>query len=150
MINEGILEKFQISLEKYLSGLNDFRSITILNHKQSDLNSIVKNSLSEGLGISIAILPPKPVEIIPNAPGPVFKMITCEIKVIENLAMNETSYSAMYIAEKLMEHLHLWHPQINDWNEKLMLAENTPWDLSKDGHLNIISMHFETHCSLKG
>lgn len=149
MLSEGLLEKFQIHLEKYLSGLNDFRVTPILTYKQSDVDSILSNAVNSGIGVAILILPPSPVEIIPNVPGPVFKKITCEIQVIENLATNRTGCSATYIAEKIMQYLHLWRPQISDWNDKLILSEHAPWKVIQEENTNIISMCFETHCSLK-
>ncbi len=150
MINEGILEKFQIYLEKYLSGLNEFRSVPVLLYKQSDIDSILASEACNGLGVAIVILPPTPVDVITNVPGPVFQKIVCEIQVIENLATNHTGCTAIYIAEKIMQYLHFWRPQVTDWNEKLILSESTPWKVAKNENNNIINMRFETYCSLKG
>lgn len=149
MISEGILEKLQSCLEKYLNGINEFRPISIITHKPSDIESISGSALSGSLGLAILILPPTPDEIITNVPGPVFSKIRCEVQVIEDLAGNKTGCTAMYIAEKIMHYLHLWRPQLIDWNSKLMLRASKPYDSKRIGNNNVISVFFETHYSLK-
>jgi hypothetical protein len=149
MISGGLLEKFQIGLEKYLHGLNEFRSTPIITTKQSDIDAILRTSTGGGIGVVILVLPPTPVDVMPNTPGPVFRKIMCKIQVIENLATNRTGRSAIFIAEKIMQYLHLWRPQVADWNDELALSDDSPWKASQEGNTSVITMQFETHCSLK-
>lgn len=150
MITEGVLEKFQACLEKYLSGINEFRAVPIVMYKQSELQSVVTNALADGVGLSILIMPPTPVTVLMNIPNPVIAKLRCEVRVIEDLATNRTGQTAIYIAERVMHYLHLWYPCMADMSDKLMLSANTPWKATQTGSTNTISLFFETHCSLKG
>jgi hypothetical protein len=149
MISDGLLENFQVGLDKYLRGLNEFRNTPILTYKQSDIDSILRSAANGGTGVVVLILPPSPVDVIPNTAGPVFRKIVCKIQVVENLTTNQTGRSAIFIAEKIMQYLHLWRPQISDWNDELALSNDTPWKVTQEGNTNVITMQFETHCSLK-
>jgi hypothetical protein len=149
MIRGGLLESLQASLARYLLGLNDFRGVPIIPHRQSDIDSVVRSTIDASAGLAIIILPPAPVDVIPNAAGPVFRRITCEIRVVENLATNRTGRGAISVAEKVMQHLHLWRPEIFDWNDELALSSGAPWKSTQDGDSNTIAMQFETHYSLE-
>ena len=143
MINEGILEKFQNCLRDFLSGMHEFRSIPIMPYNPSELESILNGALGGGVGLTIVIMPPIPEEVIVNVPGPVFRRICCEVRVVENIASNRTGSSANYVAEKVMHYLHLWHPQLSDPNDCLVLSERTPWKSDQSGNNNAISLFFE-------
>ncbi|MDR0679730.1 MAG: hypothetical protein LBF42_01685 [Puniceicoccales bacterium] len=149
MVSDGLLEKFQSSVEKYLRELNDFRGTPILTYKQSDINSVVRSAINGGIGVAILILPPGPAEVVPNAAGPVFEKVICKIQVIENLATNKTGRSAIFIAEKIMQYLHLWQSKVSDWNEELTLSADHPWQTTQESDTNVITLQFETNCSLK-
>jgi hypothetical protein len=149
MISGGLLENFQVGLDKYLRSLGDFRDMPILVHGQSDIDSMLRSAAGSSVGIAILILPPSPVDIVPNTAGPVFRKIVCKIQVIENLATNQTGRSAIFVAEKIMQRLHLWRPQIFDWNDELILSDSDPWKVKQEGDANVITMQFETHCSLR-
>jgi hypothetical protein len=149
MISGGLLENFQSGLDKYLRGLGDFRDMPILIHRQSDIDSMLRSTAGRSAGIAILILPPSPADVIPNTAGPVFRKIVCKIQVIENLATNQTGRSAIFVAEKIMQHLHLWRPQISDWNDELTLSDSDPWKVTQEGDANVITMQFETHYSLR-
>jgi hypothetical protein len=149
MIGDGLLEKFQTNLEKYLRGLNEFRGVHILAHRQSDIGSVLRSTSDGALGVAIIILPPHPVSIVPNAPGPVFKKIACKVRIVENLATNKTGRSAISVAEKVMQYLHLWRPQVADWNDELVLSGDNPWQAALENDANVITLQFVTHCSLE-
>jgi hypothetical protein len=149
MVCDGLFEKFQNSLEKYLRELNEFRGTPILMHKQSDIDSVLHSAISGGVGGVILILPPIPVEVIPNTLGPMFKKIVGKIQVIENLATNRTGRSAIFIAEKVTQYLQLWRPQAADWNDELMLSTDNPWQTTREHDRTTITLQFEIHCSLK-
>jgi hypothetical protein len=102
-----------------------------------------------GAGVAILILPPYPAEVIPNTSGPVFKKIVCKIQVIENLATNRTGRSAIFVAEKVTQYLHLWRSRFVDWNDELVLSNENPWQTTLGNNANIITLQFVTHCSLK-
>ncbi|MDR2436175.1 MAG: hypothetical protein LBD33_02605 [Puniceicoccales bacterium] len=149
MTSGGLLEKFQTSLEKYLRGLNEFRGVHILAHKQSDIDSALRSVAESGIGVAIVVLPPHPTGVIPYASGPAFKKIVCKIQVIENLATNRTGRSAISVAEKVMQYLHLWRPRIADWNDELVLSSDDPWQTALGNNANIITLQFVIHCSLE-
>jgi hypothetical protein len=149
MASDGLLEKFQTSLEQYLRRLNEFRGVHILTHKQSDIDSALRSVAGSGVGVAILILPPHPTEVVPNAPGLTFKKIVCKIQVIENLATNGTGRSAISVAEKVMQYLHLWRPRVGDWSDELVLSSDDPWQTTLGNNANIITLQFVTHFSLE-
>ena len=149
MKQDGFLEKFQDTLRSFLQTRNEFRNVPILTYKQSDFESIVQSSVYKGIGAVILILQPQPIKVQPNIAGPVFERILCKIQVIENIETNVSGLSSLFIAERITQYLHLWRPEIGDWNDTLALVENSPWSSDCDDCTNIITLNFETNCSLQ-
>lgn len=149
MKQDGFLEKFQDTLRSFLQTRNEFRNVPVLTYKQSDFESIVQSSVYKGIGAVILILQPQPVKVQANVAGPVFEKILCKIQVVENIETNVSGLSSLFIAERITQYLHLWRPEINDWNDKLALVENSPWSSDCDDCTNIITLNFETNCSLQ-
>lgn len=149
MKQDGFLEKFQDTLRSFLQTRNEFRNVPILTYKQSDFESIVQSSVYKGIGAVILILQPQPVKVQTNVAGPVFERILCKIQVIENIETNVSGLSSLFIAERITQYLHLWRPEISDWNDTLALVGNSPWSSDCDDCTNIITLNFETNCSLQ-
>ncbi|MDR2603618.1 MAG: hypothetical protein LBC11_03620 [Puniceicoccales bacterium] len=147
---EGILEKLQDAIEKRLLALNELRNIPILTYKQSDLSSVIETNVKTGIGIAIMLMPPVPSRVHAHVAGPVFHDVTIEIKIIENTAMNKSGKSLLSLAEIVMQHLHMWHPNILDENYQLELSSGPQnFKATREDNINYFSMCFGMSCHLK-
>ncbi|MDR1890666.1 MAG: hypothetical protein LBQ23_00570 [Puniceicoccales bacterium] len=150
MKTEGIFEKLQDAIEKRLLGLNELRNVPILTYKQSDLSSVIEANVKTGIGIAIVLMPPIPNNTRAHVIGPVFHSVTIEIKVIENTAMNKSGKSLLLLAEIVMQHLHMWHPDLLDENYQLELASGPQnFKATREDNINYFSMCFGMPCHLK-
>ncbi|MDR1457880.1 MAG: hypothetical protein LBI47_03470 [Puniceicoccales bacterium] len=150
MKTEGIFEKLQDAIEKQLLGLNELRNVPILTYKQSDLRSVIEANVKTGIGIAILLMPPVPSHAYAHIGGPVFHDVTIEIKVIENTAMNKLGKSLLSLAEIVMQHLHMWHPNFLDENYRLELSSGPQnFKVTREDNINYFSMYFGMPCHLK-
>jgi hypothetical protein len=122
---EGILEKLQDAVENQLLSLNELRKVPILTYKQSDINSVLRAGIYTGVDTAIVLMPPVPGNVNPHVVGPVFNSVIIEIKVVENTTTNRCGSTLLFVAEVVMQCLHMWEPGIADENYVLELASGT-------------------------
>ncbi|MDR2778737.1 MAG: hypothetical protein LBB16_00400 [Puniceicoccales bacterium] len=150
MKTEGIFEKLQDAIEKRLLGLNELRNVPILTYKQSDLSSTIETNVKTGIGIVVVLMPPTPGHVHTHVIGPVFHGVTIEVKIVENTAMNKLGKSLLFLAEVVMQHLHMWCPNVSDKNYQLELASGPQnFKATREDNINYFSMCFEISCHLK-
>jgi hypothetical protein len=119
---EAIFEELQDAIEKRLLGLNELQNVSILTYGQSNLSSVIEANVKKGIGVAIMLMPRIPNNTRAHVIGQAFHDITIEGKVIENAAINKSSKSLLLLAEIVMQHLHMWHPEILYENCQLELA----------------------------
>ncbi|MDR1528129.1 MAG: hypothetical protein LBS22_00890 [Puniceicoccales bacterium] len=150
MKTEGILEKLQDAIEKRLLALSELRNVPILTYKQSDLHSVIEANVKTGIGVVIVLMPPIPSHAYAHVVGPIFHDVTIEIKIVENTAMNKLGKSLLSLAEIVMQHLHMWHPNILDENYQLELSSGPQnFKVTREDNINYFSMCFGMPCHLK-
>jgi hypothetical protein len=150
MKTEGIFEKLQDAIEKQLLGLNELPNVPILTYKQSDLSSVIEANIKTGIGMAILLMPPVPSHAYAHVGGPVFHNVIIEIKIIENTAMNRLGKSLLSLAEIIMQHLHMWHPNVSDENYQLELSSGPQnFKVTREDNINYFSMCFGMPYHLK-
>ncbi|MDR0351772.1 MAG: hypothetical protein LBH49_04010 [Puniceicoccales bacterium] len=145
---DGILEKIQDYLVSLIEKNTEFRGIPIFTHKQSNIESIIANAVREGIGVAILVIPPVPIKIDKNAPGPVFEIIDIQLKVIENIYTNNSGKSSINIAEKITSLLHLAKAEVEHWHGYITCSDTSPWVSEMGDQTNLITLNFTAMCSL--
>ncbi|MDR1414146.1 MAG: hypothetical protein LBI56_04425 [Puniceicoccales bacterium] len=147
---EGILEKLQDAVEKRLLSLNELRGIPILTYKQSDLHSVVQADVKSGGRTAILLMPPIPSHIHAHVRGPVFGNVAIELKIVEHAISNGCGKSLLFLAEAVMQSLHMWHPGIGDVTYQLELAPGVDsCKADRRDDVNYFTMRFTMPCHLK-
>jgi len=102
-------------------------TLNLSRHNASDTAGLVDEAVTTGIGLSVLVMPPLPERVAPGAPGPVFEEVELRVRVIENPWTNTTGLTALAVAERVSQALHLWQPQLPGWSAPLRLAGRRPW-----------------------
>ncbi|MDR1433086.1 MAG: hypothetical protein LBI61_01960 [Puniceicoccales bacterium] len=147
---EGVLEKLQDAIENRLLELNELRNVPILTYKQSDLQSVFRSDMKSGIGTAILLMPPVPNNVLEHVAGPVFSNVSIEVKIIENTATNKHGKSLLFLAEVVMRHLHMWHPNVVDASYRMELASGAhSCRATRENDTNYFSANFAIPCHLE-
>jgi hypothetical protein len=141
---EGILERLQDDIYRLLRSKNGFRRLGISSRKWSNFDTFCNQIIREGMGEGLFVTPPLPRKLIENVPGPVYEQIEFSIQIIENIATNQSGYSAMLTAEKIATLLHLRNISVGGNLWTIRCRTQDPWTFAGDGDKNIITLHFIT------
>ena len=128
-ISGVLLEGLQEAIKAYLAGQEELTDagIEVISRKESDVDAIIEEKILKGIGVGIIVLYPFPTKIIPSAPGPVCEEISIQIQITEKVITNQTGKSALYLAERIMQWLHLWLPtDVEGINSAIIVEENDP------------------------
>jgi len=102
-------------------------SPTVLSRKESDVDKLIEEEVTTGLGIALVVLYPFPARIIQDAPGPPCEEISVQVQIYEDVYTNQTGLSALFLAERVLQWLHLWVPSgVAGVNSAVVAEENDP------------------------
>ncbi|MDR2735757.1 MAG: hypothetical protein LBB20_02890 [Puniceicoccales bacterium] len=146
--NDGILEKIQDYLVTLIEKNVELRGVPIFTHRQSNVESIITNAVREGISVAILVMPPVPIRIDKNVPGPVFETISIQLKIIDNIYTNSSGKSSIAVAEKITALLHLVKIDVEHWQGYITCSETKPWVSEVENQTNLIILTFTAMCSL--
>lgn len=144
---EGVLEQLQDRVYQELRRQHDFQKICIMEQKRSSLSSLCEQLIQRQLGEGIFITAPLPKKIVSDVPGPVYEQIVFSVQVIENITINRSGHSALSIAERIAQQLHLKEFVFGNQRWTVRCNDKDPWTFEWNDGENIITLNFSTQYS---
>jgi hypothetical protein len=123
----SVLESLQEAVTQQLRQQLCLPGASVLARRASDLESQVAATVQSALGLCLIVLDPRPQRVATAVPGPAFLEIEVTVRVIENLATNDTGVGLLAAAERACQVLHLWPLPTAGGDGTLHLAETNPW-----------------------
>ena len=144
---EGVLEQLQDRVYQELRMLSDFQKICIVAQKRSSLESFCEQLIQQNLGEGIFIAAPLPKKIVSEVAGPVYEQIELAVKIVENVATNESGSSALFLAERIAQCLHMKEFLFGEQSWSVRCRDKDPWTWECDAYRNVVTLFFVTQYS---
>lgn len=148
----SFLEQIQNDIEQHLIAQPIFRGIPIISHQESNFENCLNEYVQTSTGLSILVLNPLPLRIVPVGNHISFEDIQLRIQVIESPCTNTLKRTALSTAEYVSKILHNYQPTLKNWKGWLTINELHPWQEIEDpkkSNRYIIEIAFHIKGSIK-
>lgn len=124
------------------------QGVTIL-ARRNGIAASIRESIARN-GLCVLVMPPRPKDAIIAEKTPVFKVVVCCVRVIENAFLTHEK-DAMSVSEIVSRSLHAWQPIVGGIASPLILDNDDAWDLDDEPDKNglyTIEIKFTTTASV--
>jgi hypothetical protein len=145
---QSAFTKLQDAVVARLRRRSDMQGVTIL-ARRNGIAAIVKESIAKN-GLCVLVMPPRPKDATITETTPVFKVVVCCVRVIENAFFTHAK-DAMSVSEVVSRSLHAWQPTVAGIASPLILDNDDAWDLDDEPDKNgryTIEIKFTTTASV--
>jgi hypothetical protein len=144
--SSSTFEQLQEHVRKCLDGHELLIGADVISRHKGDIESMIKQQLHR-LGLAIVVLAPVGSDIKGNYGAPYFDRVDVQIHCVEIPTTNNTGYSALEAAERVLRALHLKSIVLDCGQKALLVAERLePVEDSKS--VNFVVANFTTQLGL--